>query len=263
MKKRRPSRSQKQPAHPRPELSGKVALVTGGGAGIGRAISVALGEAGANVMVNYLSRRVPAEKVAREIRSRGGAARIIRADVSSPEGAETAVKAAVRQFGGLHILVNNVGDFLHKPILKVRPREWRRIVENNLDSAFYCSIQAVPHMKEEKWGRIVNLGVAGCETARAFPNTTPYNISKTGVLILARSLAKEVASFGITVNTVAPGLIDTGVLDRPTMRKLEKSLPLKRAGTPEEVADVVLFLVSDKASYITGSCITLSGGWLL
>jgi len=244
-------------------LDGRVVLVTGGGAGIGRAISLALGRAGASVTVNYLSRRGPAEAVAREIRACGSRAAIVRADVSSPKGAARAVETAVREFGRLDILVNNVGDFLHKPLLDMAPEEWREIIQNNLDSAFYCSIQAVPYMKKQNWGRIVNLGVAGCDNMRAFPNTAAYNVAKTGVLILAKSLAREVASFGITVNVVAPGLIDTGALARRTMKRFEASLPMKRAGTPDEVAGVVLFLIGDLASYITGSCITVSGGWLL
>jgi 3-oxoacyl-[acyl-carrier protein] reductase len=244
-------------------LSGRVALVTGGGAGIGKAIALALGGAGASVVVNYLSKRAAAEKVAAEIRSRFGESAVVRADVSSPRGAERAVQATVREFGRIDILVNNVGNFLHKSILNVRPEEWQEIVQNNLHSAFYCSSCVIPHMRKQNWGRIVNLGVAGCETIRAFPNTAAYNVSKTGVLILSKSLAKEVAPFGITVNVVAPGLIDTGVVQRRTMKRLEKSLPMKRAGTPEEVAGVVLFLVGEEASYVTGSCVTVSGAWLL
>jgi 3-oxoacyl-[acyl-carrier protein] reductase len=244
-------------------LEGRVALVTGGGAGIGKAISLALGVAGASVVVNWRSRRAQAEIVASVIRSQGGKAMDVGADVSSPDGAAKAVEAAVREFGRLDILVNNVGDFLHKPLLEVTPEEWRATIQNNLDSAFYCSLQAVPHMEKSGWGRIVNLGVAGCDSIRAFPNTTAYNVAKTGVLILTKSLAKEVAPFGITVNLVAPGLIDTGALATRTKMKFEPSLPMGRAGTPDEVAGAVLFLVSEAASYITGACIPVSGGWLL
>lgn len=244
-------------------LAGRVALVTGGGAGIGRAISLALGKAGAAVMVNYLSRKELAENVKAEIRACGAKASIVRADVSLPRGAGTAVEAAVRSFGGLDILVNNVGSFLHKPVLNVTPEEWCGVLQNNLNSAFYCSDRAIPYMRKRRWGRIVNIGVAGCDEVRAFPNTTAYNISKTGVLILSKSLAREIASFGITVNVVAPGMVDTGVLARSAIKEIEKRIPMKRAATPEEIARIVLFLVSENASYITGSCITISGGWLL
>jgi 3-oxoacyl-[acyl-carrier protein] reductase len=214
-------------------------------------------------MVNYRSSRAPAESVAREILALGSKAAIIRADVSSESGAAGAVAATVAEFGRLDILVNNVGDFLYKPLLNVTPHEWKDTIQNNLDSAFHCSTHAVPHMKKHKWGRIVNLGVAGCDNARAFPNTTAYNIAKTGVLILAKSLAREVASVGITVNVVAPGLIDTGAMTRRMIKKFEAALPMRRAGTPDEVAGVVLFLASEAASYITGACITVSGGWLV
>jgi 3-oxoacyl-[acyl-carrier protein] reductase len=244
-------------------LSSKVALVTGGGAGIGRAISLALGKAGAAVMVDYLSRKELAESVAKEISLLGGKSRIVRADVSLPRGARTAVEATIRSFGRLDILVNNVGSFLHKPLLSLKPEEWCGIIQSNLNSAFYCSSHAIPHMRKGKWGRIVNIGVAGCDDIRAFPNTTAYNISKTGVLILSKSLAREVAPFGITVNVVAPGMVDTGVLSRSAIKAIEKRIPTRRTATPEEVAGAIVFLVSDDASYVTGTCITISGGWLL
>ncbi|MBN1504990.1 MAG: SDR family oxidoreductase [Candidatus Eisenbacteria bacterium] len=245
------------------DLEGKVAMVTGGGTGIGKAVSLALGRSGAIVVVNYRSLKAPAEATAAQIRAEGGRAAAVCADVSSPKGATAAVKAAVSEFGRLDILVNNVGDFLHKPLLEVTSEEWTAVVRSNLDSAFFCSLRAVPHMRKRGWGRIVNLGVAGCDNLRAFPNTTAYNVAKTGVLILAKSLAREVAPFGITVNVVAPGLIDTGALARREMKKLEPTLPMRRAGTPDEVAEAVLFLVSERASYITGACVPVSGGWLL
>jgi len=244
-------------------LSGKVALVTGGGSGIGKAVSLALGKAGAAVMIDYLSRKELADCVAKEIHAIGGKSRTVRADVSLPRGARTAVEATIRSFGRLDILVNNVGSFLHKPILAVKPEEWCGVIQNNLNSVFYCSSQAIPHMRKQGWGRIVNIGVAGCDDIRAFPNTTAYNIAKTGVLILSKSLAREVAPFGVTVNVVAPGMVDTGILSKPAMKKLAKRIPMKRVASPEEVARTIVFLISDDASYITGSCITISGGWLL
>ena len=244
-------------------LSGKVALVTGGGAGVGRAVSLALGGAGAAVMVDYLSRKELAESVAKEIRTLGGKSRVVRADVSLPRGAKVAVEKTVESFGRLDILVNNVGSFLHKPILNVESDEWCSVIQSNLNSVFYCSSQAIPQMKKREWGRVVNIGVAGCDDIRAFPNTTAYNIAKTGVLILSKSLAREVASFGVTVNVVAPGMVDTGVLSPSAMKEVEKRIPMKRAATCEEIARAVMFLVSDDASYITGACVTISGGWLL
>jgi 3-oxoacyl-[acyl-carrier protein] reductase len=247
----------------RTALRGRVALVTGGGKGIGKAIALALGRSGVVVMVNYRSGRAGALKVAEEIRAAGSEASVVRADVSTPGGAKKAVETTTRTMGRMDVLVNNVGEFLYRPVLKVRPEEWKGVIESNLNSVFYCSRQAIPQMKKRGWGRIVNIGVAGCDNIRAFPNTAPYNVAKTGALILTKTLAKELAPFGVTVNLIAPGLVDTGAHSTREIRRAEKALPMRRAATSEEIAHVVLFLVSDDASYVTGSCIPLSGGWLL
>ncbi|UCF78015.1 MAG: SDR family oxidoreductase [Candidatus Eiseniibacteriota bacterium] len=237
--------------------------MTGGGAGIGKALCLALGRAGAAVMVNYRSERAPAARVVDDIRASGGEAAVVAADVSLPRGARKAVETTVRTFGQLDVLINNVGEFLHKPLLEVEPEEWRRTVQSNLDSSFYCSSYAGAQMRKQEWGRIINLGVAGCENVRAFPNTTAYNAAKTGVLILTKSMAKELAPFGVTVNVVAPGMVDTEALSEREMRRVERGLPMRRAATLEEISAIVLFLVSEDASYVTGSCIPVSGGWLL
>lgn len=241
-----------------PPLTGKIALVTGSSRGIGRAIALGLAEEGAKVVVNYLLNRDLAEGVVREINERGGMAIAIQGDVTRVKDVEELVERALKEFGKIDILINNVGPILYKALSEITPDEWSKIIDGNLTSVFYCSRVALKGMREKGWGRIVNTAYAGAQFINAKESIVPYAIAKTGVLILTKSMAKEEARYGITVNCISPGIIENGSHHN---KALGEKIPVGRMGTPEDVARVVSFLVSDEADYITGADIVVSGGW--
>lgn len=239
-------------------LQDKVALVTGSSRGIGRAIALGLAEEGAKVVVNYLLNRDLAEGVVMEINERGGMAIAIQGDVTRVKDVEELVEGALKEFGKIDILINNVGPILYKALSEITPDEWSKIIDGNLTSIFYCSRVALKGMREKGWGRIVNTAYAGAQFINAKGSIVPYAIAKTGVLILTKSMAKEEARHGITVNCISPGIIENG---SPHNKALGEKIPVGRMGAPEDVVRVVSFLVSDEADYITGADIVVSGGW--
>jgi len=244
-------------------LRDRVVLVTGSSRGIGREIVITLAKHGAKVVVNYLRDSKAAQEVVSYIRERSGEAFAVQADVTDVSQVKGLIDAVLTTFGRLDILVNNVGSFIYKRLDEVGIDEWHSVIDSNLHSVFYCTKFALEPMRKHRWGRIINIAVAGAEHVRAAPNNTPYRIAKTGVLILTKSLAVVEARNGITVNAIAPGKIDKG--DMPEHLRLQemKGIPMGRLGKPQDVANAVLFFSKEDASYITGSCLILSGGWLI
>ena len=243
------------------DLSGRVAVVTGASRGIGRAIADAMAIAGATVCVNYRIQHARAEETLRAIEMRGGHAFLHQADVSDRAQALALVEAAVARCGSVDILVNNAGILREGLFAEMGNDEWSAVLRTNLDAVAYCSQAAARHMLHRGWGRIVNISsVIG---ARAGPGQANYAASKGGVNALTRALATELAPRGITVNAVAPGLIETD-MSRPFLGmaavKRSNLIPMRRAGTPAEVAALAVFLASDPASYITGQVIAVAGG---
>jgi NAD(P)-dependent dehydrogenase (short-subunit alcohol dehydrogenase family) len=243
----------------RMSLENKVALVTGSGRGIGRTISLELARLGLVLVVNGRKDEIGLKETISEIESFGGRAMAILADVTIPGEVELIVSRVREELGEIQVLVNNVGDFLSKPLLEVTPDEWKYIFASNLHSAFFTSRAVINGMIEKGWGRIVNIGLAGSEIPGAPPGITPYAAAKTGMLVLTKCLAREVAGKGITVNMVAPGIIEAPGDDVP--EDLVSSIPAGRPGRPEEIAQMVSFLVTEATSYITGACISVGGGW--
>ncbi len=239
--------------------SEKVALVTGSAVGIGRSIALRLAADGFLIALNGRGDRPELGETKRTIEASGGRAAIVPADVTDPAEAARLVETVGRKLGPVSVVVNNVGDFLLKPLLEVEPQEWDSVIASNLHSAFYVSRAAVLPMKEAGWGRIVSIGLAGADLLSSSPNITPYAIAKSGLLLFTRSLSRELAPAGITANMVAPGIIDSG--PESVTGSMLKSIPAGRPGTPEEVARVVSFLVHESSSYITGACISVGGGW--
>lgn len=244
-------------------LTGRTALVTGSGRNIGRAVALSLAAQGAKVVVNGHSDRAAVDGVVEEIRAAGGEAFGVMADVGRDEEVAKLVQAAARHFGGLDIVVSNVGIRRKQPFLEITPEVWDEVLRTNLSAAFYLARHAIPLMRPGKWGRIVLVsgfdGFWGQVTERA------HNITaKAGLHGLAMALAREFGVDGITANTVAPGAIDTirdwSQYTHQLREQLEKEIPLGRYGKPDEVAAACDLLCSDRGGFISGQVIHVNGG---
>lgn len=242
-------------------LSGKVALVTGAAKGLGKGIAKGLAEQGALVIVNYRTSEKQAAQTVHEIKQLGHPAFAIKADVTQPVQVRQMFDEVKKQFCPVDILVNNVGEFMLKSISEITSDEWHTMINSNLHSVFNCCQIALPAMKENKWGRIINIGLVNANKVQAFNQITPYAIAKSGVLTLSKSLAVENAAYGITVNVVSPGLMDNGSLAEKDKTVMQQKIPAKRLGTADDLVGIINFLSSDKADYITGADIAVSGGW--
>lgn len=243
------------------ELEGKVALVTGAGRGIGRAIALELAKRGANVVVNYNKSADAANALVKEIEGLGRKAAAMQADVSDFKQAEALVKFTVETLGDLHILVNNAGITKDTLIMMMSEADWDAVITTNLKSTFNCSKAAVKHMMRKRYGRIISIASVAGQMGNA--GQVNYSASKGGQIAFTKSLAREVAARNITVNALAPGFIDTEILDAMSPEILEaalKMVPLGRKGKPEEIGYAVAFLASEQAAYITGQVLGVDGG---
>jgi len=246
------------------KLQGRTALVTGASRGIGRAIALALAAEGADVAINYVANEAAAQDVADSVRKLGRRALLARADVSDFPDTFRMAQDVLREFGHLDILVNNAGITSDKTFVKMDHAAWRRVLAINLDGVFNCTKVFIDSMIRRGYGRIVNItSVIGQIGNFGQAN---YAASKAGVAAFTKSLAKELAGKGITVNAVAPGFIETEMVesipDRVRARLLEQ-IPLRRFGTPEEVARAVVYIVSPDGDYITGAELSINGGLLM
>ena len=242
------------------ELDGKVAIVTGAGRNIGRAIALTLAEGGASILVNARSSRAEAETVVREIEAAGGSALVHIGDVADPKAVQAMADAALRQFGRIDILVNNAALRREKSFAEMEYAEWREILDVTLDGAFHCTKACLAGLRKSQAGTIVNIGGLSAHTGAR--NRAHVVTAKAGIVGLTRALASEFAADGITVNCVVPGLIGTPrAKDRPepAHHLTHQTLTGKR-GRPEDVAAVVRFLCSAGARYITGQAIHANGG---
>ena len=243
------------------ELDGRVAVVTGSAAGLGRGIALALAECGAEVVINYRRSESAARDTVRLIRSRKCRAVSVQADVSNWTEVRALFSDLSKKYGKIDILINNVGELIKKPLSHTTVDEWHSMMSSNLNSTFFCCKAVLPLMYQSGYGRIINIALAGAERVRAYKMVTAYAIAKTGVLILTKSLAVEHAASGITVNAISPGLMDNGKLVDEERTEQSRMVPAKKLGSPDDIAAAIRFLVSEKAAYITGTNIVVSGGW--
>jgi len=245
-------------------LHEQVAVVTGASRGIGRATALELAALGARVLVNYHSSAAAADEVVAAIVRAGGDAIVHQADVCDPDAARALVEAALARWGRLDILVNNAGITADAPFFRLKPEQWHKVIETDLTAVFLCCQAALPAMRARSYGRIINIGsLAGLAGNVGQAN---YAAAKAGLVGLSRALAREAATDGITVNVVAPGYIETDLVDTisPALREWALgAIAMHRFGTPDEVAAAVGFLASPRSSYITGHVLTIDGGWVM
>ncbi len=249
------------------DLTGKVALVTGARRGMGKADALALATQGAKVVVTDID-LAECQLVADEIVAKGGEALALKMDVANAADVNAGFDATLAKFGRLDILVNNAGIFSPKSSLEMTEADWDRTININLKGQFLCAQRAAKEMAKNKWGRIINIAsIASGQVGVGVMGAAHYTASKGGIIGMTETLAIEWAPLGITVNVIGPGAIDTPMISgagfsQEALAELLAGVPLKRMGTPEEIAAAVVFLASNEASYVTGATFFVDGGWL-
>ena len=247
------------------EFSGKVAVVTGGGQGMGRSVAQRLAAGGARVAVNDIN-AAAAENTASRIVEVGGEAVAVVGDVASANDVRRIMSKTLDTFSAIHILVHAAGVLRRTPISDIEESEWDLVINVSLKGAYLCTRAVLPAMKRASWGRIINFSSTAGKTVSTLGGPH-YTAAKTGLLGLTRAVAKEVAQHGITVNAVCPGLVDTemvrGTIGEDRVKAFTERFPIKRVGEPWEVAELVAFLASERAAYITGSSLDINGGDLM
>ncbi|MFB3786375.1 MAG: SDR family NAD(P)-dependent oxidoreductase [bacterium] len=244
-------------------LQDQVCVVTGSARGIGKEIVLTLARQGARVVINYRTSETAAQTVAEKIHALGRECLTVQADVSRPEEAQRLIETAVQHWGRIDLLAHNAGPFALKPLADTTIEEWHGLIAGNLHSAFYCAKFALPRMREQGGGHLVFIGSIKADSLRARHLACPYGIAKTGIVLLAKTLAREEGRHGIRANVINPGAIAGGWATEARRESLLKQIPLGRLGTPADIAGAVLFLHSPLGSYCNGAVINMDGGlWL-
>jgi 3-oxoacyl-[acyl-carrier protein] reductase len=242
-------------------MTTKVALITGGARGIGRAVALDLASRGWSVAICYRTSAKEANEVIDTVKARGTDAFALQCDVSDPKAAVAWVERVHQEWGRIDALINGAGPYHRISLLDETDEGWHSMFDNNLHPVFYLSKAAIPIMREQKWGRIICFSMANAEQLIAQPQLTAHYITKVGLLVLARSLARLVAPHGITVNAISPGFIDSGSAPKEELEAAAKRIPAGYVGSVADAAATVRFLLSDDARYVNGANIQLSGAW--
>ena len=245
-------------------LRQKTALITGGGRGIGKGVAQELAREGVRIAISYRMNKTAAQNTLRQLQAHGAECFAVEADATDPEKVQFLIDKVLERFGRLDILVNNVGEFNWKPVAETSLQEWEEVIASNLFSVFYASKAALPAMRQQHWGRIINLGAVGAERGFGQGTISAYAAAKAAVVSFSRSLAIEEAKHGITVNVINPSNIDERELTAEEARRIRDARsPIGRPPSSEDVAAAVKFFASDSADYITGQVINVTGGWML
>lgn len=233
-------------------LKGKIALITGSAKNLGRAIAVELAKQDARIAIHYHTSEKEAEQTLKEVQ-RYTDGIIIQADITKTEDVARMIKTIELKLNPVDILVNLVGNFIFEPITSTTFEKFKDVIESNLYSTFLCSQKVLPNMKKERWGRIINFGAVAAESLTIRKNTTPYYIAKTGVIMLTKVLAYEYAKYGITVNSISPGILETSIAKPKT--------PTGKYALFSDILNAVNFLLKEESSYINGANLEVAGGW--
>jgi 3-oxoacyl-[acyl-carrier protein] reductase len=245
-------------------MSGKTALVTGAGRGIGRATAIKLGAAGAKVAINYNASQAQAQDVVAAITEAGGEAQAVKADVSKADEVDAMVNRLVKEWGKVDILVNNAGITRDNLMMRMSQDEWDAVIDTNLRSAYFCTKAVLRSMLRNRWGRIISLSSVVGLTGNA--GQANYAAAKAGLIGFTKSVAREVGGRNITANAIAPGFIETDItagLPEELKAAMLKTIPADRYGQPDDIANAVVFLASDLAAYINGQVLNVDGGMVM
>ncbi len=239
----------------------KVALITGGARGIGRAVTLDLAARGWSVAICYRTSASEAGEVMNTVKHAGAMGMALQTDVSDPSAATGLVRKVFEEWGRIDALINGAGPYHRVSLLQETHQGWHSMFDNNLHPVFYLTQAVIPIMKQQKWGRIVAFSMANAEQLIAQPQLTAHYITKVGLLALSRSFAKLVAADGITMNCVSPGFIDSGSAPEGELERMVKFIPAGYVGTVDDAVSAVRYLLSDEARYVNGANIQLSGAW--